>query len=264
VRYELMIPDEVIAARQQKDVAYVPVGPLEWHGPHLPLGLDGLHAQGVALRAAEETGGVVLPTLFAGSETVRLPGPGPQSLSSLGFSGSERIVGMDFPGNSVSSTYFEESAFGVCVREIVQNLISAGYELIVLVNGHGAPNHQRTLRRIATETDGLRSSRVIYHLAFLPKPDEGGPSHAAREETAIALALFPSSVRCDLLPPDGVPLKYTEHGIVDAKAFDGHPAPGYALPEADHPRRATAEEGSAILSAEGKALAQRVRDLLHA
>jgi hypothetical protein len=50
VEYELMTPDEVIAAREKAPVAFVPVGPIEWHGPHLPLGIDGLHAHGVAVR----------------------------------------------------------------------------------------------------------------------------------------------------------------------------------------------------------------------
>ena len=263
VLYELMRPDQVVAARAAAPVAYVPVGPLEWHGPHLPLGMDGLHAHEVAVRAARDAGGVVLPTLFAGTETVRPPGPGPQSLAALGLPADHRIVGMDFPANSVRSTYFEESAFGVSVRQLVDGLLADGYRLVVLVNGHGAVNHQATLRRIAAESDLPGRARVVHHLAFLPDPEALGPGHAAREETALALAMCGDEVRCDLLPSDDVPLRYPEHGIVDAKAFDGHPAPGFALPASDHPRRATPEQGEALLVAEGQALARRVRDLLH-
>lgn len=263
VLYELMRPDQVVGARASAPVAYVPIGPLEWHGPHLPLGLDGLHAHEVAVRAAEEVGGVVLPTLFAGTETVRPPGPGPQSLAALGLPEDERIVGMDFPRHSVDSTYFEESAFGISVRELVTSLLSAGFRIVILVNGHGATNHQATLRRIATEADRPGLQRVVYHLAFLPDPEAAGPGHAAREETAIALAVCPSQVRCDLLPPVDDPLRYADYGIVDAKAFDGHPAPGHVLPADDHPRSATAEEGAAILGAEGRALAERVLGLLN-
>lgn len=262
VLYELMRPEQVVGARDRASVAYVPIGPLEWHGPHLPLGLDGLHAHEVALRAAQETGGVVLPTLFAGTETVRPTGPGPQSLTALGLPEDKRIVGMDFPRHSVASTYFEESAFGISVRELVRSLASGGFRIVILVNGHGATNHQATLRRIAVEADKPGSQRVVYHLAFLPDPGAAGPGHAAREETAIALALCPSQVRCDLLPPTEEPLVYAEYGIVDAKAFDGDPAPGFALPADDHPRSATAEEGAAILDAEGRALTSRVLGLL--
>jgi creatinine amidohydrolase len=262
VLYELMRPDEIVDACAEAPVAYVPLGPLEWHGPHLPFGLDGLHAHEVAVRAAHEAGGVVLPTLFAGTETVRSSGSGPQSLGALGLPEDERIVGMDFPAYSVDSLYFEESAFGISVREVVARLPPVGFRIVILVNGHGAKNHQATLRRIAAEADRPGSHRVVYHLAFLPNPDASGPGHAAREETAIALAMCPEQVRCDLLPPTDVPLRYADYGIVDAKAFDGHPGPGHALPADDHPRSATAEEGEAILSAEARALAQRVRELV--
>jgi creatinine amidohydrolase len=257
-----MRPDEIVQARSRAPVAYVPVGPLEWHGPHLPLGLDPLHAHAVALRAAREAGGVVLPPLFAGTETVRSPGPGPQSLEALGLPPDARIVGMDFPANPVASTYFEESAFGLTVREIVRNLLADDFRVVALVNGHGAVNHQATLRRIARETDDPGGRRVVYHLAFLPDPEATGPGHAAREETAIALAMAPSTVRRELLPPTDQPLIYAEHGIVDAEAFDGRPSPGFALPADDHPARATAEEGMAMLDSEGHALAESIRRLL--
>lgn len=253
-----MTPADVVEARRQASVAFVPIGPLEWHGPHLPLGLDGMHAHEVAVAAARETGGIVVPTLFAGTETVRPPGGGPQSLAALGFADDERIVGMDFPGNPVKSVYFEESAFGVTVREVVRALKADGFALILLVNGHGAVNHQRTLRRIAAE-ESTANSLVLYHMAFLPSAALG-PAHAAREETAIALAAWPERVRRDLLPPPGSPLRYQDHGIVDAEAFDGRPTPDFTLPPGEDPRSATAEEGEAILRAETAALVTRVAE----
>ena len=257
VRYDLMTPAEVTEARDLAPVAYLPLGPLEWHGPHLPLGLDPLHAQAAALGAAEATGGVVLPTLFAGTETLRPRGEGRQSIGALGFTGGERIVGMDLPGNAVRSAYFEESAFGVTVREFVRALRDDGFALVLLVNGHGALNHMRTLQRIADEEDG-DDCRVRNHLVFLPGA-ASGPGHAAREETAIGLALFPQLVRLDRLPPAGAPLPYKDFGIVDAQAFDGHPQPDFAVPVHDDPRAATAEEGEAILREEIDALAELVR-----
>jgi len=252
-----MTPGEVVEARAAAPVAFLPVGPLEWHGPHLPLGLDALHAQAVAAGAARETGGVVLPTLFAGTETVRPRGGGRQSIGALGYTGDERIVGMDLPGNTVRSAYFEESAFGITVREFVRALRSAGFELVVLANGHGAINHMRTLERIAEE-ESRDGCRVWNHLVFLTG-DADGPGHASREETAIGLALFPEAVRRDLLPPAGTPLAYKDFGIVDAEAFDGRPQPDFAVPAQDDPRAATEDEGAAILRAEIDALAQRVR-----
>src|SRR5262245_26884162 len=110
VELELMRPEDVLEARRRAPVAYVPVSPLEWHGPHLPLGTDGLHAWHVARGVAREVGGVVLPPFFVGTDSLRLPGDGPEGLGALGLAGNARVVGMDFPGFPVRSVYFEESA----------------------------------------------------------------------------------------------------------------------------------------------------------
>jgi creatinine amidohydrolase len=50
VRFELLRPDEILAERGRCPVVYQPIGPLEWHGPHLPMGTDPLHAEAVARR----------------------------------------------------------------------------------------------------------------------------------------------------------------------------------------------------------------------
>lgn len=47
-------------------VAYLPLGTLEWHGPHMPLGADGIQSKELFVRVAEKVGGVVLPILFMG------------------------------------------------------------------------------------------------------------------------------------------------------------------------------------------------------
>ena len=44
----------------------VPVGTIEWHGHHNPLGLDALKAHALCVRAAEQCGGVAMPPLWYG------------------------------------------------------------------------------------------------------------------------------------------------------------------------------------------------------
>lgn len=250
VRIELMTPLEITQARQRCPAAFVPIGPLEWHGPHLPIGTDALHAYRVAEGSAGVLGAVVLPTLFAGTETLRPPGRGPQGLANLGLDDGERVVGMDFPGNSVRSLYYEESVFALTVREIVRGLKANDFRLIVLVNGHGALNHQQALRRVAAEESGARV-RVVHQPAWLPpEPPQSGPGHAERWETSIMLALEFESVRLDRLPPGDTPLKYRDHGIVDAMAFDGRPGEAFEVPALADPRAASAAEGDATLRAE--------------
>src|ERR1041384_3443767 len=66
VRYELMRPRQIVAAREKCPVAYLPIGTLEWHGLHNPVGLDAIKAQALAVRCAQAGGGVVFPPLFYG------------------------------------------------------------------------------------------------------------------------------------------------------------------------------------------------------
>ena len=53
VRFELLRPDEIIQERVRFPVIYLPLGPLEWHSLHLPMGTDPLNAEAVARQVAE-------------------------------------------------------------------------------------------------------------------------------------------------------------------------------------------------------------------
>ena len=263
VEYELMTPGEILEARRRASLVFCPVSPIEWHGPHLPVGTDGLHAHHVAVRVAHETGGVVLPTLFAGTETVLQSVPDRDQLGRLGLDADERITGMDFPGFPVKSLYFEESAFGIAVRELVRGLAADDFRVIALVNGHGARNHVQTLDRIAREETHPGERTVVSLTVWVPPaPPLEDPGHAAREESSVMLAIAGEHVRLEELPPAGVPLRYADHGIVDGPAFDGFPTDDFTVrPEAD-PRAATREEGERILQHEVQSAVARVREEL--
>ena len=250
VRYELMRPGEIVAAREACPIVFVPVSPIEWHGPHLPVGADGLVAHHLSVQVALRTGGVVLPPLFAGTDTVRPQGTGPQQVGSLGFEEGTRIFGMNFPGFPVKSLYFEESAFGIAVRELVRGLKADPFRLIVLMNGHGAGNHLQTLRRIALEETVNGQVLVALHPNYnRPRPANIDPGHAERWETSMVMAIQEESVRLDVLPPLGEPLRYRDYGIVEGKAFDGRPGPDFFLPDSADPRHSSRAEGEALLEA---------------
>jgi creatinine amidohydrolase len=54
----------VAALARETNVALLPVGCVEMHGPHLPTGTDGFHAAAVCERAARIEPAIVLPTIF--------------------------------------------------------------------------------------------------------------------------------------------------------------------------------------------------------
>lgn len=245
VELELMTPAEIVAARSETPLIYVPVGPMEWHGPHMPLGTDGILSHYQARQVARSTGGVVFPRIFFGTDNVRPQGNGPQSLGALGLAEDVRALGMDFPGNSTHSVYLDEGVFAVLMREVVRSLQQDPWRLIVFVNGHGAPNQSYTLRRICREMS-MPECKVMM-LPARPKMPGTDPGHAERWETSIMMAVDPDIVRLDQLPPIGVPMAYRDFGAVNGEAFEGRATPTFELPNNDDPRYATAETGRAML-----------------
>lgn len=238
VRFEYLRPDEILAERERFPVIYQPVGPLEWHGPHLPLGTDPLHAEALSIRTAESIGGVVMPTLFWGTEREVQP----EALRNIGFRGDEWVIGMDFPGNSMKGLYSPEDIFGIVVRARLDLLVHRGYKLIVLVNGHGAPNHKNTLDRLAAEFTAESPTKVITVMPYLPDNTVG---HADAIETSSMIALYPETVELNSLPPLPEPLRNVDWSIVDDETFKGRPTPDYTLRPISDPRRnATPENGA--------------------
>ncbi len=64
---ERLRPHQIEAALSERSLIYLPLGTIEWHCHHLPVGLDGLTAHGLCLAAAERTGGLVWPVLYYGT-----------------------------------------------------------------------------------------------------------------------------------------------------------------------------------------------------
>jgi creatinine amidohydrolase len=238
VRLEWLRPDEIHAERLRCPVVYLPVGPLEWHGPHLPVGTDPLQAGHVAQALANQIGGVVHPTLFIGTERERSP----ELLRALGFKGDEWIVGMDFPANSERSYYFSEEAFAVMVRYTLEQMVGHGYRLVVIVNGHGATNQIQQLQRLAAEFTQRGPARVLYTFDLDAELDEDA-GHATITETSAIMALMDGRVDLKKLPPMDQALKNIEYAIVDAPTFSGQPAPDRTVSSKADPRRATPELG---------------------
>jgi creatinine amidohydrolase len=260
VRFELLRPAEIITERERFPVVFQPLGPLEWHGPHLPFGVDALHAETVAIRTAQAMGGVVMPTLYWGAERERTP----ESLKALGFKGDEWIVGMDFPANSMKSLYTMEDVFALVMRARLDLLVAQGYKLIVIINGHGAANHIATLERLAKEYSARGPARVLFTIAFDARVDGTySIGHADALETSLMMATHPETVDLDSLPVLPAPLRNIDWGIVDGETFAGDPTPDYTLrPEADPRRNSSPEQGEEALKGDVVRLRRQVQDAL--
>jgi creatinine amidohydrolase len=101
------------AAALDTNLAVLPVGSTEQHGPHAPLGTDTLTATAVAEAGIERYDG----------EAVLGPAV------PVGVAAEHR----QFPG----TLWVSEDAFRQYVRETVESLASHGWDRVVLANGHG-------------------------------------------------------------------------------------------------------------------------------
>lgn len=239
VQMEYLRPGEILAEKARRSIVYLPIGPLEWHGPAMPFGTDPLMAQEIARAAARITGGVVMPTLFVGTERERPS----YILEAKGFEDpNQYVIGMDVPANSMKSFYAREDMFAVIVREHLRLLVQQEYKLIVIVNGHGAWGQKSTLERLAIEFSNETASKVI---VSMPNPVADGETldfgHGTLVETSMIRGLYDEHVDLGELPPRDVPLKYTDYGIADDIVFEGNRTPGDCV-QFD-PRDATTELG---------------------
>lgn len=247
IRFELMRPDQLIEEQKRCSLVFVPVAGLEYHGPHLPLGVDALNATFTAYEVCRRMGkGVVLPTLFWSTERER---PGYMA-ESLGFRTTDWIVGMDFPTALWKSHYYQEHIFGLVLASKIEMLISHDYKVLVIVNGHGAVNQRAVIDRISKHYSHTTDTLVVWDLA-LPKElfEKNLVGHADLYETSLMLyyqSLLGSDslVNLSALPEKGTPIRYPDYSIVDGYGFSENPDPEKIV--RTDPRDASEEFGKNI------------------
>jgi len=225
----------------------------------MPYGTDPVAAWVSACRAAEITGGVVLPPIYAGTERERdIP-----TLKAMGFEGDEYVIGQDFPRNCLPSFYMREEVFALVVREYLRTLSDSGFKYIVIVNGHGATNQKQVLDRLAYEFSRESKSIVLATMALgNTGEDDSLEGHATRSETATQIYLETENVDLSELPLMDVKLKNCDWGITSASAYALTPnADSTIEPECD-PRRATYEQGEKYMISAVEKLVCDVEKLL--
>jgi len=154
------------------DVALLPVGSTEQHGPQNPLGTDHLIARSLAEEAAKRVDVICLPVIPFGVS----------------------VHHMQFWGTIHAPSHVLKAY----VKNVCLSLKRYGIHKIVVVNGHGG--NTRIILELARELrkKGLFLSVFLWWEAstrILPKvfsePERG---HAAAEETSVNMALHPHLV----------------------------------------------------------------------
>ncbi len=186
----------------------LPVGALEAHGPHLPLGADQIQAEATAASVAERVDALIAPTVAYGSAPGARRFPGTVSLSLSDLEGH--------------------------VRGVLSELARSGIRRILVLSGHAERGHMAALREAADEavraSPGLRvvvlsDYDFVYELRGRDSPATDG--HAGLLETSRLLALAPDTVgpdrpvvenrRSPFLPGSGTEAEWPESVIGDTR-----------------------------------------------
>jgi creatinine amidohydrolase len=177
VQAEFLRPGQIREALTRRSVAFLPLGATEFHQEHLPIGLDGLNAQGVCAETALRFGGIVLPTLFVGT------GGGHKSYP--------WTIMMD--GDAEIRAIIERSLL---------RLNDFGVEVAVVFTGHFADEQLEMISSIAADWQLTgRAMKVISLAINMPLDDAPSPDHAGLFETTVLSHFQPETIDLTQLPP---------------------------------------------------------------
>jgi creatinine amidohydrolase len=135
VLYEELTPSEFSARLTDCPVAYLPLGTLEWHSFHLPLGSDGIQSQEFFKRLATEAGGIVLPKLFIGPDYDTIINGKEYYGMDCGKIFSNQCT-YEIQQLNGSAYWVSDSTFDIMMNGIMKQLSRAGFK-IVIAHGHG-------------------------------------------------------------------------------------------------------------------------------
>jgi creatinine amidohydrolase len=194
IHYLTLLPHEFRARLAACPVGYLPLGTLEWHGEHAPLGSDALISAGLFERAAHLFGGIVFPPLFLGPDRARLEADGRQ------------LQGMDYAETTTperqldgSCYWVQEGLFLLLCEAVLAQAARAGFQAIV-ADGHGPSRW--AWGRNADRWEAQFGLQLISVSRDIPEGWRSQIDHAARNETSLVLALHPELVDLGQLSAD--------------------------------------------------------------
>jgi len=205
------------------DTAILPIGSIEQHGPHLPLGTDWIIVQEIAKRLAEKLGNCyLLPAI-----------PYSNSQEHLGFCGTISI---------------RPSTLAKMIRDIVLSLYLHNIKKIIIISGHGGNwIIKPTIRKLNLEYPDLK---VIHGGPMGEKPLD---IHAGSSETSCILHIDEELVKKDKIVDCTPDLTQEYIDYVGMKAISKHGPWGLAS-------QASKEKGERLLKKRVDEIFQYVKE----
>ncbi|MDF2657427.1 MAG: putative creatinine amidohydrolase [Paenibacillus sp.] len=209
----------------QPQIAVLPVGALEQHGSHLPIGTDSMIAAEYAEQLAQHLDAFLLPTLAISSSIEHR--------------------------KAIGTVYLRADTLALVIRDIADSLYGSGFKQLLLVNGHGGnyilkPAIRQLNRDYAdrqAEMEVVLLSGAIINAIGDDSPFKHPGSsdiHAGEKETSLIMHLRPDLVRQPV--PGGGVLPEADQSMLDYLDMTELCADGYW----GYPDSATPEKGRLI------------------
>ena len=244
VEWRRLRADQLREKARADAIVILPVASLEQHGPHLPVEVDSMLGETVAVRAARKIAergqqAVVLPVVWTGL-----------SEHHMSFGGT---ITLGFP------------AFFALVEDVCRSVLRHGFKRIVLLNAHGGnENALRTITDELTPKLGVPIVQFTYWYAAAVAiakilETQGALMHACEAETSMMLAVRPDLVAMDRAgmakansTPDVVDV--VGGGVYRWRTIAARSSSGVI----GNPEAATAEKGERLFEAISTALADKL------
>ena len=149
-------PDLRKRIKQKKQIAIIPVGSIEQHGPHLPISTDSDIVTEISLRFSKKINGILLPTINYG------------------------ISDEHFPFFNIR---VKKSTLSKMLDDICESLIKNGISRILIINGHYG--NLDSLKDFERKKKKSRKIKVISYWKYMDREFD----HAGNVETSIMLAI---------------------------------------------------------------------------
>lgn len=191
MQLELATPGELEAVLRDRPAVVVPVGSVEWHDEHLPLGFDTIKIHELAVRISERAGCAAAPPIFYGY---------PKHFH------QRKMTGTLCPDLEALRGY---------VKTVGSSLLATGFRVMLLLSGHYERSQIYLLKLTAEELMDEHPQTVVFAHMDPDYTVKRGVSHNYREdtvepgfhrgdhagpfETSLMMHLRPELVRTEML-----------------------------------------------------------------
>jgi creatinine amidohydrolase len=177
--------DEYLALDRERVVAVVPLGSIEQHGAHLPMGTDSFQCEAIVARSEQLVPDLLLttPVLWIGN-----------SVNHLGYGAALTL---------------DPTRYVTVLADIGRCFLDQGFRHLLFVNGHGAnvaplstALHQLELEYIRARDDVKVAAATWWTLApealeGVRESPPGAAGHACEIETSLMLSVRPDLVHME-------------------------------------------------------------------